>query len=118
MLKRGQTFRIDIKPMSVNAAWAGRRFKSAEYKQYEKDMQILLPRDSKIWDEPIRVSYHFKLRYAMTTDIDNLIKPLQDILVRSGIIANDNLIVEMNARKTRDTFDSVEVSIESANVGQ
>ena len=118
MLKRVQTFRVDIKPLSVNDAWQGRRFKSKDYKQYEKDMQILLPRDSKIWDEPIRVSYHFKLRNAGRTDIDNLIKPLQDILVRSGIITNDNLIVEMNARKTRDTFDSVEVSIESAGVGE
>ena len=32
-----------IKPMSVNKAWQGKRFKTPAYKQYEKALSYLLP---------------------------------------------------------------------------
>ena len=35
--------RIDIKPMSVNEAWKGRRFKTDKYKGFEKEMLLKLP---------------------------------------------------------------------------
>lgn len=117
LIKRERMLRMDkckveIRPLSVNAAWKGRRFKTPEYTQYENDMQILLPQVSQPWNEPIRMTYTFKLRRASTTDVDNLIKPLQDILVRTGIIADDNLIQSFTATKQKDNIDSVEVTIE------
>ena len=38
---------IDLKPLSVNDAWKGRRFKTDEYKTYIKHMLLLLPSSSK-----------------------------------------------------------------------
>ena len=35
--------RINLKPLSVNQAWMGRKFKTPAYKKYEADMLILLP---------------------------------------------------------------------------
>ena len=112
MQKRQYKFGVDIKPLSVNRAWQGRRFKTKDYLQYERDMEILLPRDNQHWDEPIQVTYMFYLKNAATTDVDNLIKPLQDILVRTGIIANDRLIMSMVATKVKDRRDRVEITIE------
>jgi Holliday junction resolvase RusA-like endonuclease len=111
MQTREYKCRIDIKPLSVNAAWKGRRFKTAEYQQYERDMEILLPRDNQHWDEPIEVDYVFYLKNAARTDVDNLIKPLQDILVRTEIITDDRLIMSMNATKIKDQRDRVEITI-------
>jgi hypothetical protein len=34
--------KIQIKPMSVNIAFQGRRFKTPLYKKYEKDLMLLL----------------------------------------------------------------------------
>lgn len=112
MQKKAYHFQIDIKPLSVNKAWKGRHFKTADYLQYERDMEILLPKDNQHWDEPIQVTYTFYLKNAAQTDVDNLIKPLQDILVRTGIISNDRLIMSMTATKFKDRRDRVEITIE------
>lgn len=45
--------RIKIKPLSVNDAWKGQRFKTKEYKQYEQDLMFILPK-TKIILEPKR----------------------------------------------------------------
>ena len=34
--------KIDIKPLSVNDAWQGKRFKTREYTGYEKEMLLKL----------------------------------------------------------------------------
>ena len=36
--------RIDIKPLSVNQVWQGRRFKTPIYKKYEKELTLMLPK--------------------------------------------------------------------------
>jgi len=33
---------INIKPLSVNDCWQGRRFKTKEYKAYEKEMKLMI----------------------------------------------------------------------------
>ena len=34
---------IEVKPMSVNRAWQGRRFKTPEYRKYERKLIALMP---------------------------------------------------------------------------
>lgn len=65
--------------MSVNVAWQGRRFKTPEYKRYERDLLLILPKKIDIPDGPLSVSYEFGFS-AKTSDWDNPIKPFQDIL--------------------------------------
>ena len=70
--------RIDIKPLSVNQAWQGKRFKTPAYKQYERDVLLLL-RPMKIPEGFLEISLVWGFS-SMASDWDNPIKPFQDIL--------------------------------------
>ncbi len=70
--------RIDAKPMSVNACWQGKRFKTVAYKRYEALVMALLP--------PLSVPnglLSLTLCFGVSTvlcDVDNPVKPFVDIL--------------------------------------
>ena len=68
---------LNIKPMSVNEAWQGKRFKTNEYKQYEKSCFILLNHYNDmtpaIWSEYLLKSsneYHKTRRFLHNTSMD------------------------------------------------
>ena len=88
--------RIDIKPLSVNDAWAGKRFKTPEYKQYERDVLFLLPR-IKIPEGKLEVEFTFGFS-SQGSDVDNPIKPLLDIISKKYGF-NDNKIYRMILNK-------------------
>ena len=90
--------KIDIKPLSVNQCWQGKRFKTPKYKQYEKDMFILLPKIS-VPKPPYKVYYEFGFSSA-ASDLDNPIKPLQDILQKKYGF-DDKHIYEMTAKRVK-----------------
>lgn len=91
--------RVNINPMSVNAAWQGRRRKTDTYRDYEEVMLNLLE-DYDIPEEgDLFVHYRWGLS-SVAYDIDNPIKPLQDILQnRYGF--NDRRIVTMFVEKEK-----------------
>lgn len=71
--------RIKIKPLSVNTAWQGRRFKTQLYKAYEKELTLKLP--------PIKTNLEGKLEISVifgfsnkNMDLDNPLKPLIDVM--------------------------------------
>ena len=70
--------RINIKPLSVNCAFKGRRFKTLKYKRYERQALAMLQK----LDIPdgylcLRITFGFSSKSA---DIDNPLKPWIDIL--------------------------------------
>ncbi len=74
-------FKLDgVKALSVNKVWQGRRFKTKDYKDYEKMMFALLP--------PMQMPpapYTLKLEIGFSndaSDVDNANKPFQDILAK------------------------------------
>ena len=69
---------IKYKPLSVNEVWQGKRFKTPKYKQYERDLLLMLPK-IKLPEPPYRIYFEFGVSSA-AADYDNLIKPFQDIL--------------------------------------
>lgn len=89
--------RIEIKPLSVNNAWQGRRFKTDKYKGFEKEMLLRLP--------PLKIDFKALLKINVVfgfsskgSDLDNGLKPTLDVLQkRYGI--NDNKIYELNVKK-------------------
>ncbi len=81
--------RLPIKPLSVNDAWKGRRFSTADKKEYERRVTRMLP-DINIPSGPYEVYYKFGFSSA-ASDWDNPIKPLQDILAKKYKF-NDKLI--------------------------
>lgn len=88
--------RIKIKPLTVNQAWKGRRFKTKDYKAYEQELWYLLPNQNipkgKL-DLEIDVAYSYK-----GSDIDNFLKPFLDVLQKKYIF-NDSLIYRLNVEK-------------------
>ena len=78
-----------IKPLSVNEAWQGKRFKTDSYKAYERVLLSVLP-DVELPDPPYEIYFKFGFSSPLS-DWDNPIKPLQDVLQkRYGF--NDKLI--------------------------
>ena len=69
--------RINIKPLSVNQAWQGKRFKTKTYKAYETELLYKLP-PLELPSPPYKIKFVFGV--SSVTDWDNPIKPLQDIL--------------------------------------
>jgi len=102
-------FKIETNPLTVNMAWQGRRFKSKDYLEYEKEVFYQLPKES-IKGE-IEIHFLFNVKTYSRRDVDNMIKPLQDILVKAGVIDDDKNIVKLIAEKRKSKTNSVEVSI-------
>lgn len=88
---------IKIRPMSVNEAWQGRRFKSEDYIRFEKGVLFLLPKIV-IPPAPYEIFYDFGLSNS-ASDIDNPVKPFQDILQKKYGI-NDKHIMKLTIKKT------------------
>ena len=70
--------KIDIKPLSVNNCWQGKRFKTKQYKEYEEALLYMLP-NMKLLEPPYYITYEFGFSNK-ASDIDNPVKPLTDIL--------------------------------------
>ena len=70
---------IQIKPLSVNEAWQGQRFKTRNYQDYERRALLLLPPilDIPAGDLSIVLEFGFSNR---ASDLDNPVKPIMDIL--------------------------------------
>jgi Holliday junction resolvase RusA-like endonuclease len=107
------TIVVKTKPLSNNALWKGRRFKSDAYETYEREMLFLLPRDVEKYrvEGVCCVYYRFYIKTHKVSDVDNLIKGLQDILVKRGFIEDDRYIYRIIAEKYPAQNDRIEVEI-------
>jgi len=76
--------KINIKPLSVNECWQGKRFKTKEYKQYEKDLLLMLPKIG-ICKAPFKITIEFAFSSTLA-DIDNPLKPFLDILQKKCLL--------------------------------
>ena len=87
---------IKIKPLSVNQAWKGKRYKSNLYKSYEKNLLYLLP-SIKMPDGKLQLN--LVLGFSNKgSDLDNPVKMIQDILSKKYGF-NDNLIYRIILNK-------------------
>lgn len=104
--------KINIKPLSVNEVWQGKRFKTAKYKGYENVCMLLLPKIT-LPEPPYKVFYEFGMSNTLS-DIDNPVKPFQDILQKKYLF-NDSEIHEMNVKKVKvkKGLDYISFRIES-----
>lgn len=69
---------VNIKPLSVNQCWRGRRFKTPNYTKYEKQLLLMLP-TYEVPKGKLEINIVFGLS-SKNADWDNPIKPFQDIL--------------------------------------
>lgn len=82
--------RINIKPISINESWQGRRFKTEKYKRYEEAVLFMLPKISLPVEPPYEIRFTFGYS-SNASDWDNCIKTTQDILSKKYGF-NDKLI--------------------------
>ena len=82
--------------MSVNEAWQGKRFKTKKYKQYEKEVLLILPK-IKVPEGNLELSIKFGLS-SKSADIDNPVKCFVDCLQKKYGF-NDRHIYKMNLEK-------------------
>ncbi|MDD4733999.1 MAG: RusA family crossover junction endodeoxyribonuclease [Bacilli bacterium] len=71
------------------------------YEEYQKEIiyQLIgLPKINDLRD--LEVSIHFKCENKTVGDLDNITKPILDILQRNGYIVNDKQITELNLKKS------------------
>jgi Holliday junction resolvase RusA-like endonuclease len=71
--------KINIKPLSVNSAWRGQRFKTDAYKNYDFALNLLLPKNYELPAPPFEIHLEFGFSSA-NSDWDNCIKQFQDVL--------------------------------------
>lgn len=88
--------RLEVKPLSVNEVWQGKRFKTPKYKQYEKEILLTL-KPMQIKGGKLSVFLRFGLS-SKNADIDNPVKPFVDCLQkRYGF--NDRHIYKLTIEK-------------------
>lgn len=90
--------RIKIKPLSVNEAWQGKRFKTDAYKSYENNLLLLLPKMA-IPPAEMKIIFEFGMS-NICSDIDNPVKPFLDVLQKKYWF-NDRYVMEMEVKKVK-----------------
>ena len=93
--------RVNLKPLSMNEAFMGRKRKTAAYRNYE----IKVPKELPDLDLPERGPLGLRLRAGLSNraaDLDNVVKPFLDIL-QANYGFNDNriYIIEMTKVKVQ-----------------
>ena len=106
---------LPIKPLSINQAWQGRRFKTKEYKQFCQDVRLLIPGGTPRLTGFVEIKLIWYLKNWLRTDWDNPIKPLMDVLVSVGIIEDDRKILRGTVEKRPAKEDRIEIRIRKIN---
>lgn len=90
--------KINIKPLSVNQAWKGIRYKTDAYRSYEKAVLLMLPK-MKVPDGPLSIKLVFGFSNSLS-DFDNGIKLVVDIMQKKYGF-NDKEIFEAHVQKVK-----------------
>lgn len=107
-----KTITVKTKPLSVNDAWKGRRYKTDAYKSYESLVTWMLPR-VKMPEPPYSVYYEFGFS-SRGSDIDNPVKLFQDILVKKyGIKDQDIYEIHVVKKIVKKGDDYIKFKIET-----
>jgi len=109
--------KLEIHPLSNNALWRGRVYRSKRYNDYEETMLWLIasqnPKKYKGW---VAVDYKFYLnKYYTNSDVFNYEKALSDILEKAGVIEDDKYIKRGAVEKfliPKDETEHIMVKVE------
>lgn len=88
--------KVDIKPLTVNQAWQGKRFKTPVYKAYEQELLLKL-KPLCVPEGKLMLVATFGLSSKLS-DWDNPVKPFQDCLQKKYGF-DDRRIYEAHVKK-------------------
>ena len=77
---------------------------SEQYKQYEKDAQWFIRERPRI-DYPVNVKCVFYMPTRRRVDLTNLLEAVDDVLVRSGVLADDHSGIVVSHDGSRVLYD-------------
>lgn len=93
---------------------------SKQYKDYEKSCGEFIPQVETI-EEPIELSCLFYMPTHRACDLTNLLQAVCDVLVKHGVIADDNFNIVASVDGSRVLYDKenprTEVTIKPINIG-
>ena len=90
-------YHFKIKPLSVNRAWKGKRYKTHEYDKYIMDLKSICDGSYNVSKGKIKIDILFGFS-SKGSDIDNPVKPFIDTLQKYYGF-NDNQIYKMELEK-------------------
>jgi len=99
---------LKIRPLTINKAFQGRRFKTKDYIIYEHEALIRLAsskskkKDDGGWEKVagwVEIRYEFHIKNYKITDVGNLEKLISDIVVKAGMIEDDRFIKRLDLEK-------------------
>lgn len=101
--------RLNMKPLSANAIWQGKRFKTPKYKAYEKEMLLKLKPFKVDEFKELHLTFGFSSKLA---DIDNPVKAILDILQKKYNV-NDRYLEIIFVKKeiVKKGFEFIEIEI-------
>lgn len=91
------SFKLNEKPLSINEAWQGKRFKTPAYNNYEKAILLQMPKGKIDVEQMLRIEFFFGFSNK-ASDLDNPVKLLLDIAQKKYGF-NDKNVFELNVRK-------------------
>lgn len=103
---------IQIKPISINQAFQGRRFKTPIYKAFEKEMLLRMP-SLILPKSPLKLTITYGFSNSLS-DLDNPTKLVTDIMQKKYMF-NDRDIYEMVLYKkiVKKGFEYISYKLES-----
>ena len=105
-----KTFFIDIKPISTNSCWQGRRFRTIEFKKWQEAVIYALP-DKKVKGKKLKVHIDLYFQHPLKMDADNYVKAILDCVVKKKIIEDDRYIFELSVKKHKDKIEGFRIDI-------
>lgn len=88
--------KVNVKALSVNQCWQGKRYKTKLYKAYELALMVALPKFT-VPDGDLEL--HIQVGFSnKASDLDNIAKPFIDILQKQYDF-NDSRIYSLSLHK-------------------
>lgn len=93
---------------------------SEQYKQYESEAAWFIPRGKHI-NEPVNVKCLFYMPTRRKVDLTNLLEAIDDVMVKAGLLADDNSEIVESHDGSRVFYDKIrprtEVYITASDTG-
>lgn len=77
---------------------------SKKYKQYEKDAAYFIPKNIYI-STPVNVKCLFYMPTRRVCDLTNMLEAIDDIMVKTGLLADDNFNIVVGHDGSRILYD-------------
>ena len=80
---------------------------SKAFKEYEAAALWYIPRSYKAIDVPVNVECHFFMQTRRKVDLTNLLEAIDDIMVKAGLLADDNFTIIQSHDGSRVFYDKI-----------